>query len=266
MNTQSESQSIPVVIMCGGKGTRLREETEFKPKPMVEIGGYPILWHIMKIYAHHGYSKFILCLGYRGSAIKEYFLNHHLYTKDFHLDLFKNEHRVLNADDSENFSITFADTGEDTLTAERLLKVEKYLDGDEFMLTYGDGVSDVDLNALRDYHHQQCCAHGTVGTITGIHPKSKYGLVETNDNCMITQTAGSWFSQSPFCRIANRVRWWSNPSSKQAKKGRLRCMRTTDSGIAWTRTKTKRILNSCGTQNRAGKFGIIVNHILWNHF
>jgi len=186
MNTQPESQSMPVVIMCGGKGTRLREETEFKPKPMVEIGGYPILWHIMKIYAHHGYTNFILCLGYRGSAIKEYFLNHQLYTQDFHMDLSKNTHTVLHPDGIDEFSITFAETGEDTLTAERLMKVQKYINGDTFMLTYGDGVSDVDLQAVHAYHEQQKFAHKTIGTITGIHPKSKYGLVETNENGIIT--------------------------------------------------------------------------------
>ena len=187
MNTQGESQSMPVVIMCGGKGTRLREETEYKPKPMVEIGGYPILWHIMKIYAHYGYTNFILCLGYRGTAIKEYFLNHHLYTKDFQLNLSENSHQVLNPDSTEKFKITFADTGEDTLTAERLLKVEKYLHGDAFMLTYGDGVSNIDLDALREHHEKQHHAHGTIGTITGIHPKSKYGLVEMNEHNIITK-------------------------------------------------------------------------------
>lgn len=187
MNTSSESQSIPVVIMCGGKGTRLREETEYKPKPMVEIGGRPILWHIMKHYAHFGYKNFILCLGYRGAMIKQYFLNHKLYAHDVHLDLAQNTHIILNTDASDDFSITFVETGEDALTAERLLIAEKYIPGREFMLTYGDGVSDVDLHALYAHHASQEHAHGTIGTITGIHPKSKYGLVETNEHGIVVR-------------------------------------------------------------------------------
>jgi len=187
MNMQPESQSMPVVIMCGGKGTRLREETEHRPKPMVEIGGRPILWHIMKIYAHHGYKNFVLCLGYKGTAIKEYFLNHRLYSQDFHLHLSKNEHTVLSAEGVDDFCITFVDTGEDALTAERLLRAEKYIDADTFMLTYGDGVSDIDLPSLLAFHETQASAHKTIGTITGIHPKSKYGLVERDDRGVITK-------------------------------------------------------------------------------
>jgi len=186
MNTFPESQSIPVVIMCGGKGTRLREETEYKPKPMVEIGGKPILWHIMKMYAHHGYRHFILCLGYKGSIIKEYFLNHRLYTQDFHLNLSRNEHMVVGGGSIDDFAITFVETGEDTLTAERLLVAEKYIHGPTFMLTYGDGVADVDLKALHAYHTEKAQTFKTVGTITGIHPKSKYGLVEANETGVVT--------------------------------------------------------------------------------
>jgi len=187
MNETPQSQSMPVVIFCGGKGTRLREETEFKPKPMVEIGGRPILWHIMKIYAHYGYKNFILCLGYKGSAIKEYFLNHHLLSQDFRLDLATNTHTALQPNGVDDFSITFADTGESTLTGERLLIASKYIQGDEFMVTYGDGVSDVDLHALRMFHEQRKSVLGTIGTITGIHPNSKYGLVEQNAYGLITQ-------------------------------------------------------------------------------
>ncbi len=231
MNTQTESQSMPVVIMCGGKGTRLREETEYKPKPMVEIGGRPILWHIMKIYAHYGYTNFILCLGYRGTAIKEYFLNHRLYAQDFHLDLSKNTHTIMNPDGIDNFSITFADTGEDSLTGERLLRVEKYLTGNEFMLTYGDGVSDVDLHALHAYHQQRKAVLGTVGTITGIHPKSKYGLVETNEYGLITKfqekpqlrdyTNGGFMILSrdflPYCKPGEMVEQALTKASQEGK-------------------------------------------------
>lgn len=177
---------MPVVIMCGGKGTRLREETEAKPKPMVEIGGRPILWHIMKFYAHHGHRDFILCLGYRGRQIKEYFLNHDLIHGDFSLDLNqRSAPRLLDAK-SDEFRIVFAETGEDTLTGERLLRVEKYLPEGNYMLTYGDGVSNVDIPSLIAHHERMSEEHDVFGTITGIQPKSKYGLVRDDENGVIT--------------------------------------------------------------------------------
>lgn len=182
-------QPVPVVIFCGGKGTRLKEETEYKPKPMVNIGGRPILWHIMKGYAHHGYNHFILCLGYKGHAIKEYFLHHQMLGGDFHLDTSKGETTLHGSDD---FKITFAETGESTLTGERLLMVEKYIPGDSFMVTYGDGVSDINVNTLHDYHLEMEKEKGVVGTITGVHPRSKYGLVQTNEDGIIQM-----FKQKP---------------------------------------------------------------------
>ncbi len=177
--------AMPVVIMCGGTGTRLREETEYKPKPMVEVGGKPILWHIMKIYAHYGLKDFILCLGYRGKQIKEYFLEHQLLSHDFQLDLKTSKTKLLGQDQPDDFRITFADTGESTLTGERLLKAAKYIDGDEFMMTYGDGVADIDLAALYAEHHAKL-SDGRVGTISGIHPKSKYGLVNAEPGGRVT--------------------------------------------------------------------------------
>jgi len=186
MGSAIAQQSIPVVIFCGGKGSRLREETEFKPKPMVEIGGRPMLWHIMKIYAHHGYRDFVLCLGYRGDQIKEYFLNHRVISRDFHLDLTTNTTTILDDQNVDDFRITFVDTGVETLTGERLLRVAKYLSGPEFMLTYGDGVSDVALAELHAYHRQQQARHGVIGTVTGVHPKSKYGLVNVDERRVVT--------------------------------------------------------------------------------
>lgn len=182
MNITAFRQSIPVVIMCGGTGTRLREETENKPKPMVEIGGRPILWHIMKMYAHFGYKDFILCLGYKGHLIKDYFLNHQYITRDFHLDLATNTATILTPSGMDDFKITFAETGPETLTGERLLIASKYIQTDEFMLTYGDGVSNVDLTKLKQFHDQKRAVNNVVGTITGIHPKHKYGLLTHSDN------------------------------------------------------------------------------------
>ncbi len=187
MSASSIRQAIPVVILCGGTGTRLREETEFKPKPMVEIGGRPILWHIMKIYGHFGYKDFILCLGYRGNQIKDYFLNHKHLSRDFRLDLKTNTTTLLNAEDNDDFRITFAETGQATLTGERLLIASKYIEGDHFMLTYGDGVSNVNIHELHDFHNQKRSNNDVLGTITGIHPKSKYGLLNHNENHLITQ-------------------------------------------------------------------------------
>ncbi|MFA6429861.1 MAG: sugar phosphate nucleotidyltransferase [Patescibacteria group bacterium] len=186
MENQEVRQTIPVVIMCGGQGTRLREETEYKPKPMVEIGGRPILWHIMKIYAEQGYKDFILCLGYRGQQIKDYFLNHQFLSRDFRLDLKTNTAQLMDDQNKDDFRITFADTGLDSLTAERLTRVKKYLTGPEFMLTYGDGVADVDLAKLLALHRERQAQDGVIGTITGIHPKSKYGLLNFNDRNVIT--------------------------------------------------------------------------------
>ena len=187
MNPTETRQSIPVVIMCGGTGTRMREETEFRPKPMVEIGGKPILWHIMKIYAQHGYKDFILCIGYKGHYIKDYFLRHQLMSHDFKIDLRSNTHELLEQDGKDDFTITFADTGAETLTGERLLRAAKYLNADEFMLTYGDGVSDIDLAKLRAFYDERKASHNIAGALTGIHPKSKYGLVNHDEHHVVTK-------------------------------------------------------------------------------
>lgn len=192
MNITTIRQSIPVVILCGGTGTRLREETEFRPKPMVEIGGRPILWHIMKGYAHYGYKDFILCLGYRGHQIREYFLNHQHLTRDFHIDLSTNSTTILTPNGMDDFRIILAETGPETLTAERLLIASKYIQTDEFMLTYGDGVSNVNLDQLKQFHAQRQSTQGIIGTVTGVHPKHKYGLLAHDENFIL-----NGFSQYP---------------------------------------------------------------------
>lgn len=163
---------MKTIILCGGRGTRLKEETEFKPKPMVLIGNRPIIWHIMKIYAYYGYNEFVLALGYRGDMIKDYFLNNKTFSNDFRLDTATNEISFFD-NKSENFKITFADTGLESLTGERILRAKKYIEEDEFMVTYGDGVADINIKKLVDFHREQ----KTKGTITGVHPYSKYGLV-----------------------------------------------------------------------------------------
>ncbi len=170
---------MKVVILCGGLGTRLREETEFKPKPMVEIGGRPILWHIMKTYAHYGFNEFVLCLGYRGEKIKEFFNNYEVLNNDFTIELGKKKHVEIHGDHSENgWKVTLAETGDKSLKGARLKKAAKYIDGEEFMLTYGDGVANVNIMALLEFHH----SHGKIATLTGINPASRFGELKVKGN------------------------------------------------------------------------------------
>lgn len=169
-----------VVILCGGMGTRLREETEFRPKPLVEIGGKPILWHIMKIYSHYGFKNFVLCLGYKGHMIKEYFLNYQLMNSDFTLRLQEPDKPRLHGHNGcgEDWQITFAETGSDAQTGARVKRIEPYITGEHFLLTYGDGVGDIRIDKLWDFHQQR----GRIGSVTGVRPVSRYGeLLLTGD-------------------------------------------------------------------------------------
>jgi len=165
--------NIKIVILCGGLGTRLREETEFRPKPMVEIGGKPILWHIMKIYARYGFKDFVLCLGYKGEMIKEYFYNYEVLNNDFTIELGSRNKdiEIHNNHTEEGWRITLADTGDKALKGARLKRVEKYIDDDLFMVTYGDGVANIDINSLLAFHQN----HGKLATVTGINPTSRFG-------------------------------------------------------------------------------------------
>jgi glucose-1-phosphate cytidylyltransferase len=163
---------MKVVILCGGMGTRLREETEFRPKPLVEIGGKPILWHIMKIYSHFGFKEFVLCLGYKGHMIKEYFLNYRVMESDFTLRLDSREHpHFHHASAPLDWSITFAETGANAQTGARVKRIEKYIQEDSFLLTYGDGIADIDLGKLLEFHR----GHGKIATVTGVRINSRYG-------------------------------------------------------------------------------------------
>lgn len=185
-----KSMKIPVVIFCGGTGTRMKEETEFRPKPMVSLGGKPILWHIMKIYSHYGFNRFIIALGYKGDYIKDYFINQDYFENDFSLQT-KSGKKILHKNTrrkKDDFHITFVDTGLETLTGERLLRVKKYINNDTFMVTYGDGVSNININDLLKFHK----GHKLVGTITGVHPKSKWGLIVSDKNSIVKK-----FQQKP---------------------------------------------------------------------
>ena len=175
---------MKTVILCGGLGTRLREETEYRPKPMVEVGGRPILWHIMKLYAHYGHRDFVLCLGYRGNTIKEYFLNYEAMNNDFTICLGR-QHTLdfHDAHDEQDFRVTLADTGAETLTGGRVKRIERHIDDDLFMVTYGDGVSDVNINAVLDFHK----SHGKLATMTTVRPTSRFGVVTVENNGIVSQ-------------------------------------------------------------------------------
>ncbi|HXZ99881.1 MAG TPA: glucose-1-phosphate cytidylyltransferase [Candidatus Binatia bacterium] len=164
---------MKVVILCGGQGTRMREETEFRPKPLVAIGRHPILWHIMQIYAHFDYREFVLCLGYKGSMIKEYFLNYEALSHDLTVHLGSDPRTEIHRESAPDgdFAVTLADTGEQTMTGGRIGRVARYLDGDTFMVTYGDAVANVDVARLVRFHR----SHGRLATVTCVRPPSRFG-------------------------------------------------------------------------------------------
>lgn len=168
---------MKVVILCGGKGTRMGQETEFRPKPLILIGGKPILWHIMKFYSFHGYNDFILCIGYKGDMIKQYFMEMYWRNNDFTLHIDGNNKIDYQTHENENWNITMIDTGIETMTGGRIKKIEKYIDEDEFMFTYGDGLSNINLQELIDYHRKK----NKVATLTGVHPTCSFGLMNVED-------------------------------------------------------------------------------------
>lgn len=165
-------ERLKVIILCGGRGTRMKEETEFRPKPLVEVGGRPILWHIMKIYAHYGFRDFVLCLGYKGNMIKEYFLNYEAMNNDFTVQLGDHNKILFHTAHQEcNWNVALVNTGEEAQTGSRIKRVEKYIDSDLFMVTYGDGVGNINIKELLEFHK----SHGKIGTVTGVHPSSRFG-------------------------------------------------------------------------------------------
>jgi glucose-1-phosphate cytidylyltransferase len=173
---------MQVVILCGGHGTRIRDVSDDIPKPMIPIGGRPILWHIMKRYAEYGFKRFILCLGYKSWAIKQYFLHYALASSDLTVDLdCMDGVRVNSPYRLEDWQVTLAETGLDTMTGGRLKRIEKYLDGEHFMLTYGDGVADIDLSALANFYFKQ----GKLGVVTAVHPPGRFGEIEVEDSRVV---------------------------------------------------------------------------------
>jgi glucose-1-phosphate cytidylyltransferase len=224
---------MKVVIFAGGLGTRLSEETEARPKPMVEIGGKPILWHIMKIYGHYGFDEFIICLGYKGVMIKEYFMNYYLHNSDVTIELSKNKIDV-HYSNIESFKVTLIDTGLETKTAGRLKRVQKYIGNEDFMLTYGDGVANIDLKSLVDFHH----SHNKLVTVTAVQPEAKFGGMELNESNTVINFKekpkgdGKWINGGFFVLRPqvfdylqdvniDKIMWEENPLENLSKDGQL---------------------------------------------
>lgn len=178
---------MKVVILCGGKGTRLREETEYRPKPMVMIGGRPMLWHIMKYYAHFGHKEFILCLGYRGDMIKDFFKNYLWNTCDVTLTLGKTpDVRYHTSHEEEDWTVTLAETGEESMTGERIRRIRPYIsEGEDFLLTYGDGLSDIDISKSIECHRKS----GRICTVSAVHPGSRFGTLDISGDGTVSQFA-----------------------------------------------------------------------------
>lgn len=220
---------MKAVILAGGLGTRLNEETDTKPKPMVEIGGKPILWHIMKIYSAHGISDFIICLGYKGYAIKEYFANYFLHVSNVTFDLAKND-MVVHQHNAESWKVTLVDTGDSAMTGGRLKNVRSYLDNEDFCFTYGDGLGDIDIGELIKLHKSE----GTLATLTAVQPPGRFGAIKTDKNKIIgfqekPEGDGGWVNGGFFILspkvidyIADETTVWeASPMENLAENGEL---------------------------------------------
>jgi glucose-1-phosphate cytidylyltransferase len=223
---------MKVVIFAGGKGTRISEESYLRPKPMIEVGGKPILWHIMKNYASWGHNEFIICLGYKGYMIKEYFLNYFMHSSDVTVDLANNKVDVHESN-AEPMKVTLVDTGLETMTAGRLKRVEKYVGNEEFMLTYGDGVANIDMQKEIDFHRQ----HGRMCTMSIVQPGSRFGMIDLDSDSIVKQFVekpkedGAWINGGFFILKpdvfkylhddADDIMWERQPLEDLTKDGQL---------------------------------------------
>jgi len=169
---------VKVVILAGGFGTRISEESHLKPKPMIEIGDMPILWHIMKTYSYYGYNDFVICCGYKAYMIKEYFADYYLHRSDVTFDFSDNNNMIVHNNFSEPWKVTLVDTGLNTMTGGRIKRIQKYINNESFMLTYGDGVSDIDISKLVDFH----LSHGKIATMTAVNVGQRFGVLDIDEN------------------------------------------------------------------------------------
>lgn len=220
---------MKAVILAGGYGTRISEESYLKPKPMIDIGGKPILWHIMKSYSHHGINDFVICCGHKGYVIKEYFANYFLHMSDVTIDMTKNSMQVHHRN-VEPWRVTLVNTGEDTLTGGRLKRVRDHLDHEPFCFTYGDGVSDINIRALIDFH----ATHGKPATVTAIQPPGRYGALELDGDAVLNFREkpagdGAWINGGYFVLNpsvldyieGDRTSWEAEPIIQLAAENKL---------------------------------------------
>lgn len=221
---------MKVVILCGGRGTRLAEETVVLPKPMIDIGGKPMLWHIMKIYSHYGFNDFILCLGYKGYVIKEYFSHYLLHMSDVTIDFAKKK-TIMKSPVSEPWKVTMVDTGIETLTGGRLKRIAHYLDDETFMMTYGDGIGDINIRSLVDFHKKA----KSMATVTAVHPLGRFGFLQIGSGGKVQtfmekpKSGDSWINAGFFVLEpevlklikGDEVSWERGPIEQLAADGKL---------------------------------------------
>jgi len=252
---------MKVVILAGGFGTRLSEETVLKPKPMVEIGNKPILWHIMKLYSHYGHKEFIICLGYKGYMIKEYFADYFLHQSDFTVDLKTNTIQIHN-NKSEDWKITLIDTGSNSMTGARIKKIKKYINDELFLLTYGDGVSNVNINETIAFHKE----HKKIATLTAVQPDGKFGAIEFIDDTTVQSflekpngdggwVNGGFFVLEPsvfdYIPDGDNVKWEEEPLEKLSKAKKLVAYKHLGFWRPMDTLRDNRILNELWNQNKA---------------
>jgi glucose-1-phosphate cytidylyltransferase len=251
---------MKAVILAGGLGTRLNEETILRPKPMVEIGGRPILWHILKIYSQHGINDFVICLGYKGYMIKEFFANYFLHTADVTFHMRENRMQV-HGHTTEPWRVTLVDTGENTMTGGRLKRIASYLAGDDnFCMTYGDGVADVDITALIAFHKQ----HGKLATLTAVQPIQRFGVLQRKGTAVTAfrekaQADGGWINGGFFVlstKVLDRIEgdatvWEREPLEKLAAEGNLQAFEHTGFWQSMDTLRDKQLLEALWADGKA---------------
>jgi glucose-1-phosphate cytidylyltransferase len=257
---QSNYKFMKVVILAGGLGTRLSEETDIKPKPMVEIGGSPILWHIMKIYSSYGYNEFVICLGYKGYVIKEYFSNYFLHKSNIEIDIANNSVKTLDST-AEKWKISLIDTGKDTMTGGRIKRIKDIIGNEPFMLTYGDGVANIDIAALVEHHKKS----GKKATVTAVQPSGRFGGLQIGEDNNVQEFVekpkgdGSWINGGFFvCEPSvfdyikdDTTIWEKTPLESLANENELASFKHTDFWRPMDTLKDKKDLNEMWDSNTA---------------
>ncbi|SDT46989.1 glucose-1-phosphate cytidylyltransferase [Mucilaginibacter mallensis] len=252
---------MKVVLLAGGLGTRLSEETVLKPKPMVEIGGMPILWHIMKIYSAHGFNDFVVCLGYKGYLIKEYFANYFLHKSDVTIDLKDNSIKVHDSQ-AEPWTITLVDTGKDSMTGGRIKRIQPYVNNEDFMLTYGDGVGNLNIKELVDFHKK----HDKLCTVTSVQPSGRFGALNILDDSTVhsfmekPKGDGAWINGGFFVckpqvfdyiKDGDSTVWEQQPMEQIANAGQMNAYKHTGFWRPMDTLKDKHDLNEMWDNNNA---------------